>query len=98
MTQAERNIHIQQLQMLHANPYSSSLYNRLITGGCADLMENAQIAYMIKLWYRYETLTAAEEASMTDEEIEAAMDAMNCLTFCQMVTIKDYLLKLLTTC
>jgi len=98
MTLAERNIHINDLQIRHTSPYSTSLYNRLITGGCADLKENAQIAYMIKLWYRYETLTVAEEASMTDAQIEIAMDAMNCLTFCQMVAIKEYLLRLLKTC
>ena len=98
MTLAERNIHILDLQIRHASPYSSSLYNRLITGGCADLKENSQIAYMIKLWYRYEPLTDAEDASMTDAQKEVALDARNCLTFCEMATIKAYLLKLLTTC
>lgn len=53
MTIAERDIHIQDLQVRHATPYSSTLYKRLITGGCADLKENSQIAYMIKMWYRY---------------------------------------------
>ncbi len=97
MTLAQRNIHIQDLQIRHAS-YSSSLYNHLIAGGCADLMENAQIAYMIKLWYRYEPLTDAEVASMTDAQIETALNAQNCLTFCQMVSIKKYLINLLTSC
>tara|TARA_R110000764_G_scaffold54898_1_gene119746 strand:- start:38944 stop:39525 length:582 start_codon:yes stop_codon:yes gene_type:complete len=53
MTNAQRNNHIQDLQLRHVTPYSSALYNRLITGGCSDLKENSQIAYMIKIWYRY---------------------------------------------
>ena len=98
MTLSERNIHIQDLQVRHSSPYSSSLYNSLITGGCADLKENAQIAYMIKLWYRYQPLTDAEDASMTDAEKEEALNLRNCLTFCEMAKIKQYLLNLLTTC
>lgn len=63
MTISDRDTFIAYLQTLQADPYGSTLYNKMITGNaCSDsLQENASLNFMIKVWYRYwafpETLT-----------------------------------------
>lgn len=99
MTLAERNTHIQDLQVDHL-AYSDSLSNRLSYGTTCytDLDENAKIHYMIRVFYRYEPLTDAEVAGKTLEEIIVLLDAQNCITYDQLCALKKYLKQLMSTC
>ena len=99
MTLAERNIHINDLQIDHA-AYAKLLANKLSYGtACEDDLDiNAKIHFMIRLWYRYEPLTDAEDAAKTQTEQETALDAQNCLTYAQMCSLKRYLKQLMSTC
>lgn len=60
MTIAERNTHIQDLQIDHL-AYGTKLCNRLSYGSSCynDLDTNAKIHYMIRAWYRYWALPSA---------------------------------------